>query len=267
MVSRWRYLQVGEAAERIAEAIAQRKLVVLLASCTVSYEGRAVSRLGEGERLILIKPDGCTLVHRPYGSLPVNYQPEGSLVSVRREEGAIVIVSARVKPSEKLVIRVTRVLHLVTAELVDNAEFEMGGSEHEIRDAIAEAAELLLGEKLRPVEAEAKLSGTGFADLLMVDEKGNFVVVEVKRDRADVEAVYQLKRYVEHLRGAVGPRVRGILAAPSISRKAYAALGREGLEYRRLNLRQLAKVREGLTRFLTEEGCGVGGDGGGVHNL
>ncbi|MEM2245134.1 MAG: endonuclease NucS [Thermofilum sp.] len=267
MRRRWSYLRISEAAERIAEAVTQRKLIVMLASCTVSYEGRTVSRLGEGERLIIVKPDGCTLVHRPYGSLPVNYQPEGSLVSVKREEGSLVIVSARAKPSEKLVIRVTRVLHLITAEVVDNAEFEVGGSEREIRDAIAEAAELLLGEKLKSVEVEAKLSGAGFADLLMVDEQGNFVVVEVKRDKADVEAVYQLKRYVEHMRGAVGPRVRGILAAPSISRKALTVLAREGLEYRRLNLRRLVKVREGLTRFLVEEGYGGDAGGGGVHGL
>jgi len=69
------------------------------------------------------------------------------------------------------------------------------------------------------------------------------------------------------MRGAVGPRVRGILAAPSISRKALTVLAREGLEYRRLNLRRLVKVREGLTRFLVEEGYGGDAGGGGVHGL
>lgn len=256
---------MNKAAQCIAEAIAQRKLIVLLAKCTVVYEGRAVSRLGEGDRVIIIKPDGCTIVHRPRGSLPVNYQPEGSLVSVKSDEGSLTVVATRNRPSERLVIKVTQVFHLITAEMQDNAAFEMWGSEDEIRDAIAEAPELLLGEKLKRVKVEANLKKAGFADLLMVDERGNFVVVEVKREEAGVEAVYQLKRYVEHLHETLGPRARGILAAPSISKKALAVLSKEGLEYRRLNLKHLARVKERLTKFLEEApqgddcGCRVHG--------
>jgi len=38
------------ARDEIARGVEGRKLVVLIASCTVSYSGRTGSQLGEGER-------------------------------------------------------------------------------------------------------------------------------------------------------------------------------------------------------------------------
>jgi Predicted nuclease of the RecB family len=134
---------------------------LIVATCSVDYDGRARSRLGEGDRVIIIKPDGAVLVHRPYGSLPVNYQPEGSTVSVRVEEEGLVITAVRSKPAERLTIRVSRVAHLVVAEMKDDAKFEMWGSEDELRDAIARNPELFLGERLKPVDVEAKLGRWG----------------------------------------------------------------------------------------------------------
>jgi len=243
-------LQAAEAAGMIAAALARRNVVVIVATCTVEYDGRARSRLGEGDRVIIVKPDGTVLVHRPYGSLPVNYQPEGSAVSVRAEGDTLVITAVRPRPSERLTIRVRRIAHLVVAELRDDAEFELWGSEDELRDAIARNPELLLGERLRPVEVEAKLGRVGFADLLMIDEAGNYVVVEVKREEAGVDAVFQLKRYVGYVQRALGGRVRGILAAPSITRRALALLSREGLEFRRVDPKAAVKAKSGLLGFI-----------------
>jgi len=226
---------------------------LIVATCSVDYDGRARSRLGEGDRVIIIKPDGAVLVHRPYGSLPVNYQPEGSTVSVRVEEEGLVITAVRSKPAERLTIRVSRVAHLVVAEMKDDAKFEMWGSEDELRDAIARNPELFLGERLKPVDVEAKLGRVGFADLLMVDDAGNYVVVEVKREEAGVDAVFQLKRYVGYAREALGGRVRGILAAPSISKRALSLLAKEGLEFRRVDPRAAAKAKSGLLSFISGE--------------
>ena len=254
--------QLQEAARVITEALARRKLVVMLATCSVEYRGRAASKLGEGDRLIVIKPDGCVLVHRPYGSQPVNYQPEGSIVRVREAGGRLLIVASRSRPREELVIEVTRLIHVAAAEMRDSAELEMWGSERDVRDAIAANPAEFLGEKLVPVDAEVKLSRGSYADLLMVDERGNFVVVEVKREEAGVEAVYQLKRYVEHVRRALGPNVRGVLVAPSITKRALAVLSKEGFEFRQIDLKQVVKAKQGgLTEFL--EG-GERRDGAGV---
>ena len=46
--------------------------VTLFGRCTVSYDGRAASDLGVGDRLLLLKPDGTALVHTDEGRTPIN---------------------------------------------------------------------------------------------------------------------------------------------------------------------------------------------------
>jgi Predicted nuclease of the RecB family len=74
----------------------------------------------------------------------------------------------------------------------------------------------------------------GSIDILGEDKLGNLVVVEVKRGEASPEAVHQLKRYVEYIKGKnPGRGVRGILVATGISTSAYRYLKDYGLEFRR----------------------------------
>ena len=57
-----------------------RYILILLARCKVFYEGRAKSQLEEGDRLIIIKPDGTFLIHKDKKREPVNWQPPGSKI-------------------------------------------------------------------------------------------------------------------------------------------------------------------------------------------
>jgi len=242
---------VDDLAERIRESIRRREVIVIVGDCEVEYRGRASSRLGRGERVILIKGDGTVLVHRPSGANPVNYQPEGSIVSVYEQDGRLVLRSLRPRPEEELVIVLHRVLDFRSYRLEDTATFKMWGDEESIKRAILLEPEAILGESLKPVEEEVRLGAAGYADLMFVDESGNYVVVEVKKDTAGVEAVYQLKRYVDRLRNATGFRVRGILAAPGFTRSAIIALGKEGLEFRRVDMRKVYELtRGGIANFL-----------------
>ena len=50
-----------------------RYVLILLARCKVFYEGRAKSQLEEGDRLIIIKPDGTFLIHKDKKREPVNW--------------------------------------------------------------------------------------------------------------------------------------------------------------------------------------------------
>ena len=63
----------------VKSGISHKKIVIIAGRCTVEYEGRASSSLGSGERLVILKPDGSALVHRPKDYSPVNWQPPGSL--------------------------------------------------------------------------------------------------------------------------------------------------------------------------------------------
>src|SRR5437667_354155 len=53
-------------------------IVTMVANCTVSYSGRTGSDMGEGERLVILKGDGCVLVHRSRDYQPSNWQPAGA---------------------------------------------------------------------------------------------------------------------------------------------------------------------------------------------
>ena len=231
-----------EILEQLRASINKRETIILVADCEVVYSGRASSRLGRGERVILIKGDGSILVHRPTGSTPVNYQPEGSIITVNLESDKLIVTAIRPKQVEELNIYVYRILGLYSFKLEDNSSFQMWGEESDIKKAILIAPRDLLGEDLKPVDEEIPLGPAGFADLLLVDRNGNYVVVEVKKDTAGVEAVYQLKRYVKRVSGGAGKRVRGILAAPGFTKSALIALEKEGLEYRYISLPKAARI-------------------------
>jgi hypothetical protein len=46
---------------------------ILVARCEIAYHGRAVTRLGAGDRVILFKDDGSLCVHAERGDKPLNY--------------------------------------------------------------------------------------------------------------------------------------------------------------------------------------------------
>ena len=64
----------------------------------------------------------------------------------------------------------------------------------------------------------------GFVDILARDScTGDFVVIELKRDRSDDEVVGQLSRYMgwikEHRAATVGAKVRGIIVVHEVTAK------------------------------------------------
>lgn len=221
------------------EAVARRDLVVAVARCSVEYEGRGASRLGEGDRLLIVKPDGAVLVHRPTGYSPVNWQPDSHVITVEAHNGFIVLRSVRKRPREVLVVRISRLYFAVAIHgLVDEAEFIEYLDEGEIADYLSRHPEVI-EEGLRVIRRERPLE-SGYADIVAVDREGRYVVIEVKRVTAGVEAVKQLHRYVEGLRkNNPGAKVRGILAAPAATKEALSLLSSLGLEYRRIDVAKL----------------------------
>src|SRR6476619_3653223 len=60
-------------------------LRILVARCEIAYHGRAVTRLGSGDRVILFKQDGSLCVHADSGFKPLNYMAGPTSVA---EDGA-----------------------------------------------------------------------------------------------------------------------------------------------------------------------------------
>lgn len=232
-----------ESLEQIKDAIIGKSVVVFAADCEVYYEGRGTSRLGRGERLIVCKPDGVVLIHRPTGYEPVNWQPPGTIisVSVKKDYGLMRVI--RRSPREVLEIKIYKVKGLAAWKLRDTAVFEEAGSERDMREAVLQKPELI-EHGLKVLKSEYPVSA-GFIDVLAEDSKGRLTIIELKRKKASLDAVLQLKRYVEAVKRATGrssSEVRGVLAAPSISPDAYKALKSLNLEFKELKPEECLKI-------------------------
>ncbi|MEM2534475.1 MAG: endonuclease NucS, partial [Candidatus Nezhaarchaeales archaeon] len=82
--------------------------------------------------------------------------------------------------------------------------------------------------------SEKDLGEAGYADFVGEDSKGNFVVIEIKREVAGEEEVLQLARYVNEAKQRVNRPVRGVLVAPSLRRRGQVLLEQLKLEFKAL---------------------------------
>jgi endonuclease len=199
---------------------------ILVARCEIAYHGRAVTRLGAGDRVILFKDDGSLCVHADRGHKPLNYMAGPTTV---KQEGDVVRVY-RPASDETLVI----VLHEVRSDLLlqldDGAVLERDGAERQMHELL-ERAPWLIEDGLTVVERE-RFTDVGPVDLFCRDTGGRTVVVEVKRVRAVAAHVEQLTRYCQRvdLDPAHSP-CRGILVAPEIAPQARVMCTARGYDF------------------------------------
>ena len=232
--------KLTEAASIIEKALAQRRTIIVAGRCKVLYTGRAKSTLEPGERILMIKEDGSLLVHRPVGYEPVNWQPSGSVFHVETKKGVIEIHGVRQKPRENVRVIFDRVIMVSVLSLTDSGEFSLHASEHDMHRAIL-LNPLLLEEGFKPISYEKKVE-PGFVDIYGIDKMGKLVVVEVKRKTAGKEAVLQLARYIDAIKGKARRELRGVLVAPSLGKDVQRLLVTLGLEFKALDPRKCAKV-------------------------
>ena len=237
--------------ERLKSAVLGNHTILLVGLCSVEYDGRAESFLPEGERVILVKADKSLQIHQPIGSTPVNYMKEGAMHRFSEEKKALVIQSSLGK--ERLAIRMKRIQHLVTQKLEDGQEIVLRGNEKDMSDYIYKNP-LVIEEGFTPVSREEHTK-YGFIDVFGHDRQGNLVVVECKRFKADPSAVTQLRRYVERIKKSKGiSKVRGILAAPLISKNALLMLTDWGFSFKKVEpphyLQKDKKDQARLDRFM-----------------
>jgi RecB family endonuclease NucS len=229
-----------EAAEAIEKALAQRRTLIVAGTCKVLYTGRAKSTLEPGERILIIKEDGSLLVHRPVGYEPVNWQPSGSVFHVQTKTGSIEVHAIRQKPRESVRVIFDEVFMVSALSLADSGEFSLYASEKDMHRAIL-LKPALLEEGFKPISYEKKVE-PGFVDVYGVDKNGKLVVVEVKRKTAGKEAVLQLSKYIEAIKGKADRELRGVLVAPSLGKDVQRLLVTLGLEFKALDPKKCAKV-------------------------
>ena len=243
------------AADMLEKAFRGRRLVLLIGNCRVDYEGRASSTLDWGDRIVVIKQDGSVLVHRPTGYEPVNWQPPKCMVSVRLDDGSLVVNATRAQPKESVSMEFRGISFVTPGNLVDVGEFALHVTELQMKQAILIAPDLVeVG--LKPLEQEKSLGDAGFTDIIAEDKNGNMVIVEIKRVPASKDAVTQLQRYLDTLRKRIDRPIRGLIVAPELRRSAQPLLESLKLEFVRLapeNCFRVLKSRKDakLSQFLT----------------
>ncbi len=199
---------------------------VVIASCSVDYSGRLDAHLPRATRLIMVKADGSVLVHSDGGSYkPLNWMsPPARLAEVDPdEEDREIGVIARwevnaARTDDRLVIRLFDIVSDTSADLGVDPGLTKDGVEAHLQELLAERVEVL-GPGWRLVRREYP-TPLGPVDLLVRDESGGAVAVEVKRV-GGIDGVEQLTRYVDMLdRDPLLTPVRGLFAAQQIRPQA-----------------------------------------------
>lgn len=198
---------------------------LVIATCSVDYQGRLSAHLPMARRLLMLKADGSVSIHaddRAYK--PLNWMSPPC--QLRESEGQWVVVNAK---GETLTITIEEVHSDHFTDLGVDPGLEKDGVEAHLQELLAAHPEVL-AEGLRLVAREFP-TDIGPVDLLCRDAAGMAVAVEIKR-RGEIDGVEQLTRYLERLDrdGRYRP-VRGILAAQRVKPQARVLAAARGITW------------------------------------
>jgi endonuclease len=187
---------------------------LLLARCTVDYQGRLAAHLPMATRLIMMKADGCVAIHADGGAYkPLNWMNAPNKLV---DEGMVLTVTN--PKGEQLIITLEEIISDVAHELGVDPGLQKDGVEAHLQELLAATPgsiedDLILVRREYPTDI-------GPVDLLCRDASGQVVAIEVKR-RGEIDGVEQLARYIERLeRDSSLGSVRGIYVAQVIKPQA-----------------------------------------------
>ena len=199
---------------------------LVIATCSVDYDGRLSAHLPLATRLLLVKADGSVLVHSDGGSYkPLNWMsPPCAMAEVKPDEteaaeGVTLVWNVQhAKSEDRLRVKIHEVHHDSAHELGVDPGLVKDGVEAHLQKLLAEHI-TTLGEGWTLTRREY-MTAIGPVDILCKDASGTTVAVEIKR-RGEIDGVEQLTRYLElmnrdpHLRP-----VTGVFAAQVIKPQA-----------------------------------------------
>ena len=187
---------------------------IVVADCTVDYDGRLTAHLPLATRLVMVKADGCVAVHADGGAYkPLNWMNAPNHLT--EEDGRWVVTNPK---GERLTITFAEVHFETSVEMGDDPGLQKDGVEAELQRLLAETpGEIEAGLELIRREYPTPV---GPVDLLCRDARGLTVAVEVKR-RGEIDGVDQLTRYLAFLnRDELLAPVRGIFVAQQVKPQA-----------------------------------------------
>jgi endonuclease len=187
---------------------------LVIARCTVDYEGRLAAHLPSAVRLVMVKADGCVAIHADGGAYkPLNWMnAPNTLVEL---QGSWTVTNTK---DEKLIITFDEVLADSSHELGVDPGLRKDGVEAHLQELLA-ASPTVLGDGMVLVRREYP-TDIGPVDLLCRDGDGGVVAIEVKR-RGEIDGVEQLTRYIERLeRDSTLCPVKGMFVAQLVKPQA-----------------------------------------------
>jgi RecB family endonuclease NucS len=208
---------------------------VVIARCSVDYQGRLLAHLPLATRLLLVKADGSVLIHSDGGSYkPLNWMsPPCAMAEVSPEDDEIadgvesVWVVQHAKSEDRLRVLLHEVLHDSAHELGVDPGLVKDGVEAHLQRLLAEHI-ATLGQGFTLVRREY-MTAIGPVDILCKDATGASVAVEIKR-RGDIDGVEQLTRYLELMNRDVHlAPVTGVFAAQEIKPQARTLAADRGI--------------------------------------
>lgn len=199
---------------------------LVIARCSVTYEGRLNAHLPPATRLLMVKADGAVLVHSDGGSYkPLNWMSTPATLHTtaptaeQAEQGVVEVWRVQAaKSDDRLMILIEEILADQSHELGADPGLVKDGVEADLQRLLAEQIGLL-GDGHTLVRREY-MTAIGPVDILARDPEGGTVAVELKR-RGDIDGVEQLTRYLELMnRDPLLAPVRGVFAAQQIKPQA-----------------------------------------------
>ena len=217
---------------------------LVVAKCTVDYDGRLTAHLPEATRLIMVKADGCVAIHADGGAYkPLNWMNAPNRLVEDGSEWRVISPKG-----ETLIITIH--------DVISDTNWDLGVDPGLIKDGVeAHIQELLandpttLGEGYKLVRREYP-TDIGPVDLLCRDEDDAAIAIEVKR-RGEIDGVEQLSRSLEFLNQ--DPRlspVRGVFVAQEIKPQAKVLASERSIDCIEVDYNELRGIESPQLRLL-----------------
>jgi hypothetical protein len=216
---------------------------LVIATCTVDYQGRLSAHLPLATRLLMVKADGSISIHSDGGAYkPLNWMTPPCQVQFGPDRWVVTNVKG-----ETLTIAIDAVLGDQSFDLGADPGLSKDGVEAHLQELLAARPDVLM-QGLRLIRREYP-TAIGPVDLLCRDAEGRTVAVEIKR-RGEMDGVEQLARYVERLDldGRLRP-VRGLFAAQQIKPQARVLAAARGIDCIEVDYDELRGLGDGRLRL------------------
>ena len=199
---------------------------LVIARCSVDYDGRLTAHLPLATRLLMVKADGSVLVHSDGGSYkPLNWMsPPCAMAEVppTPEEATDGVTQVWLVQHTKSEDRLRVCLH----EVLHDSHHDLGIDPGLVKDGVEAHLQKLLAEHIHTLGdgwslvRREHMTAIGPVDILARDHSRQHVAIEIKR-RGEIDGVEQLTRYLELMnRDPHLAPVVGVFAAQEIKPQA-----------------------------------------------